>query len=68
VEGRVVLQLTISRIGKITEIEVKRSLGEGCDEEAIRLVTEGPKWKAASRDGLNVETKLRVKVQFELDE
>ena len=68
VEGRVVLQLTISRLGKITKIEVKKSLGEGCNEEAIRLINAGPKWKAASQDGHSVETKLRVKVKFELEE
>ncbi len=67
VEGRVVLQLTISRIGMITDIQVKKSLGYGCDEEAIRLIEDGPKWKPATRDGLNVETKIRVKVNFELE-
>lgn len=67
VEGRVVLQLTISPTGNITNIEVKRGLGSGCDEEAIRLVQEGPTWQPATRDGRNVETTIRVRVKFELE-
>ncbi|MEQ9230687.1 MAG: TonB family protein [Cyclobacteriaceae bacterium] len=67
IEGRVVLQLTISPIGQITNIEVKRGIGSGCDEEAIRLIREGPAWSPATQDGLNVETKVRVKVKFELE-
>jgi TonB family protein len=66
IEGRVVLQLTISVIGNIKEIEVKRSLGYGCDEEAIRLIKEGPRWNPATRNGINIETKVRVRVKFEL--
>ncbi len=67
VKGRVILQLTISPTGSITNIEVKRSLGSGCDEEAIRLIEEGPSWEPASRDGINIETRIRVRVKFDLD-
>lgn len=66
IEGRVVLQLLISRTGNILDIEVKRGLGYGCDEEAIRLIKEGPKWSPATYDGINVESRVRVRVKFEL--
>jgi TonB family protein len=66
IEGRVVLQLTISPTGNVSNIEVKRSLGFGCDEEAVRLIKEGPRWSPATRDGVNVESKVRVRVKFEL--
>lgn len=67
IQGRVVLQLTISPTGNVTNIEVKRSLGYGCDEEAVRLINQGPRWSPATRDGVNVETKVRVRVKFELN-
>ena len=66
VEGRVVLQLVISRTGNVSDIEVKRGLGYGCDEEAIRLIKEGPRWSPATQDGINVESKVRVRIKFEL--
>lgn len=67
IEGTVVLQLSIDPSGAISNIDIKRSLGYGCDEEAIRLVREGPKWIAAEKDGNRVGDKLRVKVKFKLD-
>ena len=67
IEGRVTLQLVVSPTGNLSEINVKRGLGYGCDEEAIRLIEEGPIWKPASRDGIDQETSLRVRVRFSLD-
>lgn len=66
-EGRVILQLTISPTGTITEIEVKRGLSAECDEEAVRLIEEGPRWSPATRDGLNIETTVRVRIKFEME-
>lgn len=67
IEGRVVLKVTISPIGKIDSVEVKRGLGHGCDEEALRLIMEGPAWSPATQDGLNVEASVRIRVKFELE-
>lgn len=65
IKGRVVLKLTISASGEIEAVEVKKALGYGCDEEAIRLVKEGPAWKPAQRDGKPVPGSVRVRVDFE---
>jgi TonB family protein len=67
IEGRVVLKVTISPIGKIDNIEVKRGLGYGCDQEAVRLIEDGPAWSPATKDGLNVEATVRIRVKFELE-
>ena len=66
IEGVVVLKLTISSEGTINNIEVKKSLGYGCDEEAIRLIKEGPDWNAALYNGEPIEGSVRVRVKFEL--
>lgn len=67
IEGTVVLELIINSQGQISNITIKKSLGYGCDQEAIRLVREGPKWEAAEKDGITVEDKLRVRIKFKLD-
>lgn len=64
VEGTVTLELTISSNGTISNIDIKKSLGYGCDVEAIRLVREGPKWSGAEKNGSRVEDKVKVKVKF----
>ncbi|MEP1096234.1 MAG: TonB family protein [Cyclobacteriaceae bacterium] len=64
IEGVVALELTISATGEIANINVKRSLGYGCDEEAIRLVRNGPDWSPALRNNIPEQDKVRVRVRF----
>lgn len=66
IEGDVVLELSINSFGSITNIDVKQSLGYGCDQEAIRLVREGPNWVAASRNNNPINDKVMVTVPFKL--
>ena len=65
-EGRVRLELTISSNGNIDKVEVLKSLGDGCDEEAIRLVKEGPKWEAAKKGDTPVASNKKISVQFKI--
>ncbi len=45
VKGTVQLQFEIDDQGRPTQIKVIKSLGFGCDTEAIRLLRTGPRWK-----------------------
>lgn len=67
VEGTVELELTINENGSITNIDIKKSLGYGCDQEAVRLINEGPKWNAGIKDGKTVQDMVSVKVMFKLN-
>ena len=44
IEGKVKIQFTVKKNGQLTNFKVVESLGFGCDEEAIRLLKNGPKW------------------------
>lgn len=44
IEGSVKLIFTVNIDSTVTDFIVLQGLGYGCDEEAIRLVEEGPKW------------------------
>ena len=39
IEGRVYVQFKIAENGTVHDVKVKRGLGYGCDEEAVRLVS-----------------------------
>ncbi|MEQ6167960.1 energy transducer TonB [Ekhidna sp. MALMAid0563] len=67
IEGEVILKLTISASGEIIDIKIEKSLGYGCDEEAIRLIEEGPGWVPGNKDGSTVESTITVHVNFRLD-
>ncbi|HEY8511609.1 MAG TPA: TonB family protein [Cyclobacteriaceae bacterium] len=68
IEGRVTVQFTIEPTGDLTDFRVVRSLGYGCDEEVIRLIREGPRWKPTKRNDQPVKGKARVKLKFDLPE
>ena len=63
-KGKVVLHVTIENSGDIGAIKVQRSIGDGCDEEAIRLVKEGPSWQPALVDGETQQSEVKVKIKF----
>jgi hypothetical protein len=45
ISGEVKLSFEVNRNGEPVNIRVEKSLCPRCDEEAIRLLKEGPKWK-----------------------
>ena len=45
ISGQVVVGFSLNDAGRPSDFKILRSLGSGCDEEAIRLLQEGPKWK-----------------------
>ena len=66
IEGNVVLELTINTFGSITNINVVESLGYGCDQEALRLVKDGPSWLPGSSNNTVIVDTVRVSIPFKL--
>ena len=64
VKGTVKLRLTVNARGVISDIEVIRSLGPQFDEEAMRLVKEGPEWEPAMENDSAVSRDVSVKIRF----
>ena len=58
-EGTVYIHFMIDSIGHPTNIRVIKGFGHGCDEEAIRLVTQSPKWTLVSKEFM-VQVKFRL--------
>jgi TonB family protein len=66
IQGNVRIEFTVMPDGQLTGFNVKKGLGSGCDQEAIRLIKEGPAWKPAISKGKKVEKKITVFVPFKL--
>ena len=64
ISGSVVLQFTVNADGSLSDISVVRSLGSGCDEEAIRLVKAMPDWVPGKQRGKAVKTTITLPVNF----
>ena len=50
IDGIVELSFDINKKGRPENIKIEKSLCKSCDEEAIRLVKEGPRWKKSKKN------------------
>lgn len=66
-EGKVFVQFVISKTGEVTDVSVARgSSYDEMDKEAMRIVEKMPTWKPGIKDGLAVDTKMTLPIQFKL--
>jgi protein TonB len=64
VEGIVFLNFDVDRIGNIANIKIIRSVGSGCDEEAIRVVKIMPRWNPGKQAGKAVKVNFTLPIKF----
>jgi len=65
-QGRVVVSFVCERDGSLTDIKVARGIGDGCDEEAIRVIKASPHWKPGIQNGRPVRVMYSVPINFTL--
>jgi protein TonB len=66
VQGKVFVSFVVEEDGELTGIQVKRGIGAGCDEEAVRALQNSPKWIPARLHGENVKEEYVVPISFSL--
>ena len=67
ISGRVFISFVIEKDGSVSNVEVKRGIGGGCDDEAVRVVKAMPKWKPGKQDGKPVRVNYMMPFNFKLD-
>ncbi len=68
VEGKVFIQFVVGKDGSVSDVKVMRGIGAGCDEEAMRVVRELPRFKPARQNGQDVKMYYNLPVFFKLQE
>jgi TonB family protein len=66
VSGRVYVSFVVEVDGKISSVKVLKGIGYGCDEEAIRVISEMPAWIPGKQNGINVAVKYNLPIQYRL--
>jgi protein TonB len=66
IQGRVIVQCLITTDGSITKVKVLRGIGSGCDEAAVDLVENMPKWRPGYHRGEPVKVQITRAIPFEL--
>ncbi len=64
-EGKVFVQFVIDRKGNLTEIKTVKGIGNGCDEEAMRVLAE-TKWQPGKQRGVPVNVRMTMPIKFKL--
>ena len=66
ITGTVLISFLIEKDGSISNIKVLHSIGGGCNEEAIRVVSLMPKWTPAKQKGKPILTQFQIPLFFVL--
>ncbi|MEO7991630.1 MAG: TonB family protein [Chryseolinea sp.] len=66
IHGKVMVEFVVDKTGAIPpeEIKVIQGLSKSCDEEAIRLIREFPKWNPGKQNGRPVKSRFVMPVNF----
>ncbi|MEI7978728.1 MAG: energy transducer TonB [Bacteroidota bacterium] len=68
VTGKVLISFVIDKNGEIGEIEVLRKVGFGCDEEAMRVIKNMPKWNPGQQNKRKVNVRMLIPIVFEVND
>lgn len=66
VQGRVIVQFTITKTGKIENVSVVRGRHPALDKEALRVVKSMPNWTPGRQDGRAVNVQHTLPITFRL--
>jgi len=64
INGKVYVTFVIDKDGSISQAKILRSIGGGCDEEALRVVKGMPKWAPGKQRGKAVKVQFNLPVNF----
>jgi len=66
IQGTVYITFVIERDGSVTDVQLLRGIGGGCDEEAMRVVKNMPKWEPGKQRGKPVRVQFNMPIKFNL--
>lgn len=67
IQGRVFIGFIIEKDGSVSNVHVMRGIGGGCDEEAVRAVSNMPRWNPGRMGTQPVRVTYSLPVVFKLN-
>ena len=64
VRGKVYVQFVVNTDGTIQDVQVLKSVGFGCDEEAVRIIKSVPRWTPGKQSGRAVRSRFTQPIYF----
>jgi protein TonB len=66
-EGRVFIKCVVEKDGSLSNFDVMRGVGGGCDSEALRVIQQSPNWQPGHQRGRAVRVQLIIPITFRLN-
>lgn len=68
ISGTVYVTFVVEKDGSITDVQLLRGIGGGCDEEAMRVVKSMPTWTPGKQRNVPVRVQFNFGVKFTLSQ
>lgn len=66
IQGTVYINFVVDKNGAISNAEVQRGVGGGCDEEALKVISSMPAWSPGMQNHHPVNVRFMLPVKFSL--
>ena len=66
VSGKVFIEFVVDKDGSLSQLRVAKGIGAGCDEEALRVIRNSPRWNPGKQRGRAVRVRMVVPITFKL--
>ncbi len=67
IAGKVYVTFVVEKDGSISNVKILRGIGGGCDKEAMRVISEMPKWNPGLMDEQPVRVQFNLPIKFALE-
>ncbi|MDN3587606.1 energy transducer TonB [Pedobacter aquatilis] len=66
-QGKVYISFVVEKDGSISNVNLIKGIGFGCDEEAIKVIKKSPAWNAGKNKGNPVRVRFNLPITFTLN-
>ncbi len=66
ITGIVLVKFVVEKDGRLSNIEIVKGIGGGCDEEVLRVMKTMPPWIPGKVNGKKIRTEFKLPVAFDL--
>jgi protein TonB len=67
IQGKVLVSFVVDKNGKIKQVKLVESVDKALDKEALRVVSNMPRWIPGEKEGKKVNVRFTLPVIFNLD-
>jgi|WetSurMetagenome_2_1015567.scaffolds.fasta_scaffold56140_3 TonB family protein len=64
IHGKVFVSFIVEKTGSVSNIEIVKGIGYGCDEQVVHAIENMPSWTPGIIQGQNVNVKMILPIEF----